>query len=222
MNKILITFSLFAFPFFSFSQSKTIGQVTDIDRNVYNTVIIGDQVWMKENLKVTKYNNGDPIQLVTDTFAWTKMTTAAYCNYSNDEKIAMTYGRMYNFWAVVDDRKLCPAGWHVPSDKEWQKLNDFLGGNLVAGGKMKVRDTLYWRSPNIGATNESGFSALPAGRQYHDSYNFLGDYVNIWSSTECEYDNNLVWCRYMTYCLSHLDRFTYKKRYGLSVRCLKD
>ncbi len=222
MKKTLILFGLIIIPFLSFAQNKTIGQVVDIDRNVYNTIIIGTQVWLKENLRVTHYNNGAPIQKVIDTLAWTNLTSSAYCSYNNDDNIALKYGRLYNYYTVVDNRKLCPAGWHVPNDNEWQILNDFLGGNLVAGGKMKVRDTLYWESPNVGATNESEFSALPAGRQYHDSYNFLGEYTNIWSTTQCEYDSNLVWCRYLTFSLPHLCRFTYKKHYGLSVRCLKN
>jgi uncharacterized protein (TIGR02145 family) len=188
---------------------------------------------MKENLKTTKYSNGDPIVLVKDTFAWTSLKTAAYCNYDNSEDIANEYGRFYNYWAVADSRNLCPSGWHVPSDTEWEILSDYLGGLKFAGGKMKEGGNKHWISPNVGSIdpntgeygyelNESGFTALPAGRQYHNSYTFLGLYANIWSTTQCEYDEDLVWCRYMTFSLPHLNRFTYKKRYGLSVRCLKD
>ncbi|MCX6268376.1 MAG: fibrobacter succinogenes major paralogous domain-containing protein [Bacteroidetes bacterium] len=232
-----VVFILFAFSFLSllsFSQGKSDGQIADIDGNVYNTVKIGSQVWLKENLKVTRYNNGDPILLVKDTLAWTKLTTAAYCNYDNNERIAQEYGRMYNYYSVTDARKLCPAGTHVPSDSEWEALSDFLGGMKVAGGKMKEPGTKHWRSPNVMtidttngdfseiSTENSGFSALPAGRQYHDCYTFLGEYTQMWSVTQCGYDDDLVWCRYMTFSLPHLNRFTYKKHYGLSVRCLKD
>jgi uncharacterized protein (TIGR02145 family) len=221
-------------PVLSFSQANSGGQVVDIDRNIYNTVKIGSQVWLKENLKVTRYNNGDPILSVTDTIAWTKLTTPAYCNYNNAESVAGEYGRLYNYFTVVDTRKLCPKGTHVPDDKEWEILCDFLGGNMVAGGKMKEPGTKHWRSPNVMTidttngnfseipTEESGFSALPAGRQYHDCFAFLGEYTQMWSVTTCDYDADLVWCRYLTFSLPHLNRFTYKKHYGLSVRCVKD
>ncbi|MEI7897091.1 MAG: fibrobacter succinogenes major paralogous domain-containing protein [bacterium] len=229
-----ILFVLALVPIISFSQSKVADQVTDIDGNIYNTVKIGNQEWLKENLKVTRYNNGDPISQITDVFAWTKLTTPAYCNYNNDERVAQEYGRLYNYNAVVDPRKLCPSGTHMPDDQEWETLSEFLGGLKVAGGKMKEAGTKHWRSPNvmvIDTTNgnfseipveESGFSALPAGRQYHDQYIFLGEYTQMWSVTQCEYDDDLVWCRYLTFSLPHLKRFTYKKHYGLSVRCLKD
>jgi uncharacterized protein (TIGR02145 family) len=234
MKIVIILLAFTIVPFFSFSQAKPEGQVTDIDGNVYNTVKIGNQIWLKENLKVTRYNNGEPIQLVKDTNAWTKLTTPAFCNYNNNERIAQEYGRMYNYYTVVDARKLCPSGTHVPNDKEWETLSDFLGGTLVAGGKMKEPGTRHWKSPNVMVIDtmngnfseipleESGFSALPAGRQYHNCYTFLGEYTQIWSVTQCEYDDDLVWCRYMTFSLPHLKRFTYKKHYGLSVRCLKD
>lgn len=234
MKTVSVLLVLTMIPFFCFSQAKSDGQVVDIDGNTYNTVIIGKQVWLKENLKVTKYNNGNPIQLITDTIAWTKLTTAAYCNYDNAERVAQEYGRLYNYYTVVDSRKLCPSGTHVPNDAEWETLSDFLGGKMVAGGKMKEPGTKHWRSPNVITIdtmngnfselsfNESGFSALPAGRQYHDCYTFLGEYTQMWSTTQCEFDEDLVWCRYLTFSLPHLCRFTYKKHYGLSVRCLKD
>lgn len=234
MKIILLLFVLTTITLYSFSQAESDGQIVDIDGNIYNTVKIGNQVWLKENLKVTRYNNGDPIRLVTDTNAWTKLTAAAYCNYDNNNRIAREYGRLYNYYTVTDKRKLCPSGTHVPDDKEWETLSDFLGGKMVAGGKMKEPGTKHWRSPNVMAidtTNgniseipaeESGFSALPAGRQYHDCYTFLGEYTQMWSITQCECDDDLVWCRYLTFSLPHLSRFTYKKHYGLSVRCLKD
>ena len=234
MKIVLALLALTILPVFSFSQAKPDDRVVDLDGNIYNTVKIGNQVWLKENLKVTRYNNGDAITLVTDASAWTKLTTPAFCNYNNAESIAREYGRMYNYYTVTDERKLCPSGTHVPNDAEWETLCDFLGGMKVAGGKMKEPGTKHWRSPNVMTidtmngdfseipVDESGFSALPAGRQYHDCYTFLGEYTQMWSVTQCEYDNDLVWCRYMTFSLPHLSRFTYKKHYGLSVRCLKD
>lgn len=234
MKNLLILLAILILPFVSFSQTKTEGVIVDIDGNVYHTVSIGDQIWLKENLKVTKYNNGDPIALVTDTNAWTILKTPAYCNYNNNEAIAQEYGRMYNYYVVVDDRKVCPTGTHVPSDLEWEMLCNFLGGKMVAGGKLKESGTEHWNSPNVMAINtrngdyseispsESGFNALPAGRQYHSCYTFLGFYTELWSTTPCEYDTDLVWCRYLTFSLPHFCRFTYKKHYGLSIRCIKD
>jgi uncharacterized protein (TIGR02145 family) len=234
MKIVLILFVLTIVPFISCPQAKSVGQVVDIDNNIYNTIIIGDQVWLKENLKVTRFSNGDQVQLITDTVAWSARTTPAYCNYNNSESIAQEYGRLYNYYTVIDKRNLCPAGWHVPDDTEWETLSVFLGGTKVAGGKMKEAGTRRWRSPNvmsIDTTNgdiseipvdDSGFSALPSGRQYHDTYAFLGEYTQMWSTTQSDFDVDLVWCRYLTFSLPHLSRFTYKRHYGLSVRCLKD
>ncbi len=234
MKGVFLLLTVILSPFLCFSQEKTPGQVADIDGNIYNTVKIGDQDWLKENLKVTRYNNGDPVPMIKDVYTWTTLKTPAYCNYDNSERIAMEYGRLYNYYTVVDERKLCPAGTHVPSDKEWEILSEYLGGMKVAGGKMKEPGTKHWRSPNVISIdttngnfsevsgNESGFSALPSGRQYHNCYTFLGEYTQIWSTTQCSYDDDLVWCRYMTFSLPHLNRFTYKKHYGLSVRCLMD
>lgn len=138
--------------------------VKDIDGNQYQTVKIGSQVWMKENLKVTRYRNGDPIPRVTVNSEWVDLATGAYCACYNDEgTTAFTYGYLYNWYAVDDRRNLAPAGWHVPTDAEWQILMDYLGGEILAGGKLKETGTSHWASPNTGATNESGFTARPGG-----------------------------------------------------------
>ena len=216
MKKVLLSLVFIIIAGFIYSQTT----VTDIDGNVYKTVKIGEQVWLAENLKVTKYRNGDPIPFITDSVAWTDLTTGAYCNYRNKKKIAKNYGRMYNWYAVVDNRNICPSGWHIPSDEEWAELGKFLGGDLVAGGKMKLNDSTIWREPNLGATNESGFSGLPGGRQYHSAFFFLHEYGMYWAITEM--DKDLAWSRYLTYGSPQLSRFTYKKYYGLSVRCIKD
>jgi uncharacterized protein (TIGR02145 family) len=134
--------------------------VTDIDGNVYNTVKIGEQCWMKENLKTFRYNDGSFIPSGLSDTAWENATYGAYSTYSNNLR-DVTYGKLYNGFAVTDSRKLCPAGWHVPSDSEWSTLENFLGGAAVAGDKMK--STTGWNPPNTQATNESGFSALPGG-----------------------------------------------------------
>ncbi|MBI5010148.1 MAG: fibrobacter succinogenes major paralogous domain-containing protein, partial [Bacteroidia bacterium] len=138
-------------------------QVSDIDGNVYQTVTIGTQVWMKENLKTTKLNDGIALPNVIDNAAWAALTTTGYCWYNNDATTyKSTYGALYN-WYAVNTGKLCPIGWHVPSDDEWTLLTTFRGGYSVAGGKLKETGTLHWTSPNTGATNETGFTALPGG-----------------------------------------------------------
>lgn len=218
MKTVLIVL-LSVFGYLCFSQEPDV-PVTDIDGNVYKTVKIGNHVWMAENLKVTKFRNGELIPFMTDSIAWTDLTTGAYCNYSNKENLVAVYGRMYNWYAVVDSRNICPTGWHVPSDDEWVVLESYLGGENVAGGKMKLNDTTIWRSPNLGATNESGFSAVPGGRQYHSAFFFLHEYGMYWAVTS--ENEEYSWSRYLTYSSEKLSRFHYKKYYGLSVRCMKD
>ena len=150
------------------------GTVTDIDGNTYQTVKIGDQWWMAENLKVTCYRNGDAIPNITDGTTWASLSTGAYCEYNNDINNVATYGRLYNWYAVTDSRNIAPAGWHVPSDAEWKQLEMYLGMSQSEadatgwrgtdeGGKLKEVGTMHWNSPNTGATNESGFTALPGG-----------------------------------------------------------
>ena len=137
--------------------------IADIDGNIYNTVIIGTQVWMKENLKATKLNDGTNILLETDNATWISLTDPAYCWYNNDaSSYKNTYGALYN-WFTVETGKLCPTGWHVPSDAEWFTLIDFLGGESVAGGKLKEIGNTHWNSPNTGATDEYGFTAITLG-----------------------------------------------------------
>jgi uncharacterized protein (TIGR02145 family) len=197
--------------------------VTDIDGNVYKTVAIGTQTWMAENLKTTKYNDGSQIPDVTAKSQWDNLTTDAYCWYNNDAAAnKATYGALYN-WYAVDTKKLCPAGWHVPSDAEWTTLIEFLDGRDYAGGKMKEKGTTHWSAPNTDASDEYGFKALPAGDRYPGSgYEFwgIGEYCALWSSTssttttaeflEAYYDSGST---YQTGT---------NKRFGFSVRCIKN
>ena len=164
--------------------------VTDIDGNIYNTITIGTQVWMKENLKVTHYMNGKEIPQVTDATAWSKLTTGAYCNFNNDDSKVTTYGRLYNFYAVLDSNNLCPADWRVPTNNEWLTLTDFLGGTSVAGGKMKETGTEHWLSPNTGASNSSGFTSVSAGsRNSNGGFEYFGIYADWWASMESDPSN---------------------------------
>ena len=208
------------------------GTVTDIDGNVYQTVTIGAQVWMAENLKVTHYRNGDPIPHVTDSATWSGLTSGAYCEYNNDPSNVATYGRLYNWYAVYDSRNIAPEGWHVPTDEEWKQLEMFLGMSQSQadawlwrgtdeGGKLKETGTTHWISPNTGATNESGFTALPGGyRLDNGTFIHVGDYANFWSSTVIgSYD---AYPRRLYYNYSKVFRNGIRKEHGLSVRCVRD
>lgn len=196
-------------------------RIVDIDGNVYDTIAIGTQIWMKENLKVTHYRTGDLIPLVTDNNTWWNLTTGAYCNYNNDTGNANIYGRLYNNYAVTDNRNICPVGWHIPTDNDWSTLELYLGGNSLAGGKMK--GTSFWSSPNTGADNSSGFNALPGGFRdgngfgVFSAFSYSGYY---WSSTIN--NTTTAWFRSMFYKDSNLKRDNNRKALGFSVRCIKD
>ena len=195
--------------------------VTDIDGNVYEAVRIGDQVWMKENLKTTKYNDGTDIANITDNTEWGELTTGAYCWYSNYAAAYKdTYGAIYN-WYAVGTGKLCPDGWHVPTHEDWAQLADFLGGEAKAGGKLKEAGTTHWDEPNLGATNETGFTALPNGVRDDDGgFWGLGEWGTWWSATEYSPDSAMIYMLYYNYIdLYH----TYRdKNFGFSIRCLKN
>jgi uncharacterized protein (TIGR02145 family) len=201
---------------------KATGTVTDIDGNVYATLQIGTQTWMVENLKVKHYRNGDPIPNVEDTTAWGTLSSGAFCWYNNDSSNNVTYGKMYNWFAVADIRNIAPDGWHVPTDAEWTILINYLGNANIAGGKMKETGTLHWYSPNAGATNESGFTALPGGYRYTDNGSFrqMGYDGDWWSRTEV--DANFAWFRNIYYNFASSGRYYYKKENGFSVRCVMD
>jgi uncharacterized protein (TIGR02145 family) len=195
--------------------------LSDIDGNSYNTVVIGDQIWMAENLKTTKYNDGTSIPLVTDYTEWSNLNSQGYCWYDNDQSTyGNTYGALYN-WYTVNTGNLCPAGWHVPTDEEWTTLITYLGGEDVAGGFLKETGTTHWNSPNTG-TNQTGFTAVPGGYRYYNggSFNTIGFYGYWWSATE--YSSTDAWYRSMTYDFSSVTRSGLNKQFGFSVRCLRD
>ena len=206
-----------------FNPNITYGSITDIDGNTYKTVTIGTQTWMAENLKVTKYNDGIAIPNVTDNTAWSELTTGALCDYDNTPSNSETYGKLYN-WHAVNTGKLCPTGWHVPSDAEWTELTDYLGEN--AGGKLKATGTIeagtgLWYDPNTGATNETGFTALPGGGRDSDgAFDGIGSVGYWWSATESGTSD--AWFRGMIYDYSSVGRDHHNKGLGFSVRCLRD
>lgn len=215
--------------------------VTDIDGNIYNTVIIGNQVWMKENLKVTHFNSGVHIPNVTDNTEWSNLTTAGYCWSKNDEvSYKNTYGALYN-WYAVNTGSLCPTGWHIPTDAEWKVLEIYLGMTQVQadavglrgtmeGGKLKeIGDISMWPNPelyhwhfDVGATNESGFTALPGGyRNFTGVFGEIYGYDGLWWSSS-EYDLERAWKRELWYNSAGVIRNYDNKKNGCSVRCIKD
>jgi uncharacterized protein (TIGR02145 family) len=195
--------------------------LTDIDGNTYRTVKIGNQLWMAENLKTTHYRNGDPIPNVTDHSPWDGLTTGAYCYYDNNAEKAQPYGLLYNWYAVNDHRNIAPVGWHVASDAEWKILVDYLGGDADAGDKMKEKGTAHWQSPNTGATNRSGFSALPGGcRMGYGYFGNLGESALFWSSSEGT--GGHAWAPGIGSNRSRVARNDCPMKSGLSVRCVRD
>jgi uncharacterized protein (TIGR02145 family) len=197
----------------------TYGSVSDVDGNNYATIAIGNQVWMAENLKTSKFNTGEAIQNVTDDNQWGTTTNSAWTYYDNYSLYENPYGKLYNYYAVIDPRKICPEGWHVPIDAEWTFLTNYLGGLSIAGGKMKSIGNSFWNTPNNGATNESGFSSLPGGWRGNVFYE-LGTDARIWSSTT-DPSGNIIYRRLYTDYYK-IDREFGSKNYGLSVRCLSD
>lgn len=199
-----------------------IGEVTDIEGNVYKTIGIGSQIWMSQNLKTTILNDGIIIPQVTGDTNWIRLKTSGYCWYNNDSsKLMKSYGLLYNFYAV-NTSLLCPTGWHVPNELEWDDLASFLGGNEKAGGKLKDYYGNYWDGPNPCFANNYGFNALPGGYRMHYTGKFLeiGTKGYQWTSKpENEFKAFIRSMSHENTYLSPYDRFN---RDGYSVRCIKD
>ena len=185
------------------------------------SVSICCQRWMTKNLDVDTYRNGDPIPQVTDAGEWAALTTGAYCYYNNDSATyAATYGKLYNGYAITDPRGLAPEGWYIPTDFEWTTVGNCLGGNTVAGGLMKETGITHWTTPNTGATNLSGFTGLPGGsRDDGGTFDVIGNYGIWWSSTG---ETHSLWIYSLYYNNNVFGRSNFSKRYGLSVRCVRD
>jgi len=199
------------------------GIVTDVDGNTYTTVIIGSQTWMAENLKTTKFNDHSAIPEVIEDMLWTELTTPAFCWYDNDITHKTTYGALYN-WYAVNTGKLAPVGWHVPTQAEWTQLINYLGGEEVAGAKLKEMGLEHWPSPNADATNEVDFTALPAGYRYYDTGIFidLGYRAHWWSATEDEDWPNTAWSEDIIQSSNSIGSANGYKQDGFSIRCIKD
>jgi uncharacterized protein (TIGR02145 family) len=216
--------------------------ITDIDGNVYNTVLIGSQCWTKENLRVRRYNNGTAIQFNAtggsggSSSTWQNLTIGAHTIYANDSTATPSnltkYGYLYNWYAAkgisttgtiasTDTLNICPTGWHVPTDAEWATLTTELGGESVAGGKMRSTGYAYWNFPNSDATNVSGFSALPGSfRDSDGGFRFIGNYAYFLSTTQSTSNN--AWNRNLNTYNGNVGRDNYNKSVGASVRCIRD
>ncbi|MBN2017010.1 MAG: fibrobacter succinogenes major paralogous domain-containing protein, partial [Candidatus Cloacimonetes bacterium] len=209
-----------------FSIFNSSNSVIDIDGNIYNTVQIGDQVWMAENLRVKRYKNGYPLKHYEDDTSWFDTYYGAYCHYDNDTTYFETYGLLYNWLAVDDYRMLAPTGWHVPTYEEWQILLENLDGWQVAGGKMKTTGTLeqgdgLWHEPNTGATNESCMFIVPGGyRLFHGGCDEMGYQAAYWTSSEDSIFTAPYIKLYHDACEVH--SYNQTKCSGFSIRCLKD
>jgi uncharacterized protein (TIGR02145 family) len=198
------------------------GEISDADGNIYNTMSIGTQTWMVENLKTTKYLNGDLIGTTSSpSMDITSESTPKFqWAYAGDPTNVDAYGRLYTWYAIMDARKVCPAGWHVPSDPEWKVMIDFLGGEGSAGGKLKEIGLTYWQSPNAEATNETGFGALPGGyRGIDGTYGSIHLYSNWWSTKEGALIRDAYRWGVESVSAYAFGAF-YSKHYGFSVRCL--
>lgn len=199
--------------------------ITDADGNVYSTVLIGEQCWIGENLKTTKYADGSGIPHVTSGSTWVNLTSGAYCWYNNDPNFGSTYGALYNWYATNPatngGRQLCPEGWRVPSDADWSALVSFIGGSTTVGGKLKETGYSHWFPPNTGATDEFGFTALPGGsRIWNGNFDSMGTYCWLWASTEQA--GVFAYLRNMFHNSATMGRGSINKLNGFSIRCLKD
>jgi len=226
-------------------EERIVGPVTDVDGNVYQTVKIGSQWWMAENLKTTHYADGSAIPLVKSSSAWDSLgiTDKAYCWNKNSESNRFFYGGLYTWAAAMNGtassdafpsgvQGVCPDGWHLPGDYEWKRIEMFLGMSMAEadkegwrgtdeGSKLKEEGTANWESPNEGATNVSGFTALPGGyRRSGGGFHYTGYNGTWWSSTE--YSTSHAWSRYMNVDYENVARYSNYKDGGRSVRCVKD
>jgi uncharacterized protein (TIGR02145 family) len=197
--------------------------VTDVDGNTYTTVILGDKEWMVQNLRTTKYQNGDVIPNITTQTLWSTTVTGAWCYYNNTAGYNNTYGKLYNWYAATDPRQISPVGWHVPSTGEYTVLNAYLGGGNLSGGGLKQAGTSSWASPNSGATNISGFTALPGGSRSWSSssgFGYFGTLGNWWSSDIAGSEGRFA---QLQHDVAYFDAGTNDpKGAGFSIRCVKD
>lgn len=196
--------------------------ITDADGNVYHTVTIGTQTWLVENLRTTTYRNGDPIANLQEDALWASATQGAWADYANNAAIVPSKGKLYNWLAVSDSRRIAPTGFHIATVAEWEILIAQLGGEAVAGGAMKEAGLDHWADPNTGATNSSGFTALPTGFRSPDgSFSGLSGYGYYWSATE-NFTQTSAWYFGMNMYSAGIEKAIEFEKTGLAVRCVKD
>jgi len=237
-NIVVAKINLNSIDSMRFKAGNAVTNVSDIDGNTYATITLGSQIWMKENLKTTQYKDGTPIVNLTDKTTWAGTTQAAYCLYENNSGNKPTYGVLYNYYAVASG-KVCPTGWHVPSDSDWSILINYLAGNgynyngSTSGDATakSLADNIGWGSNltegAVGNTdftayrNKTGYKGKPAGFRYvNGDFGLLGFAAYWWTSTP-ENTNN-AWCRGLYYSLSYTSRDSFGKKSGASIRCIKD
>jgi uncharacterized protein (TIGR02145 family) len=192
-------------------------QVYDIDSNAYTIVTIGSQDWFGENLRTSRFNDGTQITELTDSVAWRTATDPAMCWYDNDSSNSIPYGRLYNGFAALSDH-ICPQGWRVPSEADWLQLMNHLGGASVAGGKLKHSGTQYWEPPNTGATNSSGFTAVPSGFRSNvsGSFDFKGFRAGWFSLAGRD-----LQFRWVSWTLESAGGGSIAENTGLAIRCMR-
>jgi uncharacterized protein (TIGR02145 family) len=199
------------------------GSITDIEGNIYKTISIGTQTWMAENLRTIHYSNGDPVQNISDDLQWTEQTTGAFCWYNNDESLFKdTYGALYNYYTVTDYRKICPSGWRIPTKADCEKLGSFLGGDKIAGEKLKEAGTALWYSPNEECANDkSGFSARGGGsRNAGGAFEYIRQLAVFWTSSSARSTDAYFY--FLVFETSGFYTSPADKKYGCSVRCIKE
>lgn len=244
----LFVFLILAFQYTFFSLSNAQGTknksfncgdiITDIDGHKYETVQIGNQCWMTENLRTSRYANGDTIPRLKGARKWKNANKGAWSYYNNRSRWNDVFGKLYNWHAVSDIRGVCPDGWHVPSYYEWDALEESLDGNTIAGGKIKKEGSDLWFRPNIGATNVTNFTALPGGKRDYSgsfrSYSVIrpgesgfwwtgkaGEAAYWWTSSYHSDNPELAWGRFVYYKSIRITSLTDYKESGLSIRCIK-
>jgi len=197
------------------------GSISDKDGNTYKTLLIGTQTWMVKNLKTTKYNDGTLIPFVSDVSSWSNLTSPGYCWPNDFPAYKASYGILYN-WYAVSSNKLCPVGWHIPTDQEWNLLITYFGGEMIAGGMLKESSLNYWKAPNTGASNMSHFWGLPGGRieSSDSSFQKITEMGCWWTNTSHNKDMSIAWVIY--YNNESARKVFYPKKFGLSVRCIWD
>lgn len=196
-----------------------VSTVTDIDGNVYGTVNIGGDCWLQENLRVTKYNNGIPFDNVQGNTAWMNSTNPAWCDVDNLPSNSNVYGKLYNGYAVSNS--IAPEGWHIPTEAEFANLVSYLGGTSVAGGKMKATTT--WNTPNVGADNSSGFTAVGTGNRYYGTgtFDWIGSWSLFWTTSAGATSDELIGYR-VGYNTAACEPYSQFKNMGFPIRCVKD